>query len=93
MYSGLFFKSTLESLGPNSRQAGLIEGAYRSLTRLTNAKPVAGRFSSTGFLKFVDCSGSNGEPLRALRTIQIPHRNLGRPRRIEPPGYPQKTNN
>ncbi len=55
-----WFRTTLESLGPNSRQAGLIESACRSPTRLTDASASSRAVFSESDRRFVDCSGSKG---------------------------------
>ncbi len=61
---------TLESLGPNYRQAGLMERAFRSPTRLTdtsaNSRVV---FNERLELRLEDCNGSNGGLFRDLSTV------------------------
>ncbi len=85
---------TLESLGPNSRQAGLIESACRSPTRLTDASASSRAVFSESDRRFVDCSGSNGGPFKALSTVgRSSCRDSKGPRWIQPPGSLQKTDN
>ncbi len=59
----------LESLGPNSRQAGLTERAYSSPTRLTDASANSRAVFNESTLRLEDCTGSNGGPFRALSTV------------------------
>ncbi len=60
---------TLKSLGPNSRQAGLMEMACRSPTRLTGASANSRAVFNESDLRLVDCNGSNGGPFKALSTV------------------------
>ncbi len=60
---------TLESLGPNSRQAGLTERACRSPTRLTDASANSRVVLNESDLRLVDCNGSNGGPFKALSMV------------------------
>ncbi len=69
MYITLGFRTTLESLGPNSRQAGLMERACRSPTCLTDANANSRAVFSESTLRLEDCNGSNGGPFRALITV------------------------
>ncbi len=59
----------MESLGPNSRQAGLTERACRSPTRLTDASANSRAVLNECDLRLVDCNGSNGGPFKALSTV------------------------
>ncbi len=63
---------TLKSLGPNSRQAGLMEMACRSPTRLTGASANSRAVFNESDLRLVDCNGSNGGPFKALSTVGNP---------------------
>ncbi len=69
MYITLGFRTTLESLGSNSRQAGLMERACRSPTRFTDANANSRAVFSESTLRLEDCNGSNGGPFRALSTV------------------------
>ncbi len=66
---GVGFRITLESLGPNSRQAGLMERTCRSPTRLTNASVSSRPFFNESSLRLMDCNGTNGGPFRAFSTV------------------------
>ncbi len=55
------FRTTLESLGPNSRQAGLMERACRS--------PTCREVFTESTLRLKDCNGSNMGPFRAIGTV------------------------
>ncbi len=69
-WSGVLgFRTTLESLGPNSRQAGLMERACRSPTRFTVANDNSRAVLYERDLRLVDCNGSNGGHLKALSTV------------------------
>ncbi len=59
----------MESLGPNSRQAGLTERACRSPTRLTDASANSRAVFNESTLRLEDCNGSNGGHFRALSTV------------------------
>ncbi len=61
--------TTLESLGPNFRQAVLIERACRSPTHLTDATAGSRAFFYKSALRLVDCNGSNGGPFRAFSMV------------------------
>ncbi len=60
---------TLESLGLNSRQAGLMERACRSPSRLTDGSASSRAVFNESALWLVDCNGSNGGPFRAFSTV------------------------
>ncbi len=60
---------TLESLSPNSRQAGLMDRACRSPTRLTDTSASRRVVFNESALRLVDCNGSNGGPFRALSMV------------------------
>ncbi len=59
----------MESLGPNSRQAGLMERVCRSPTHLTDASVNNRAVLNKRALRLVDCNGSNGGPFKALSTV------------------------
>ncbi len=59
----------MESLDPNSRQAGLMERACRSPTRLTDASANSRVVLNESDLRLVDCNGSNGGLFKALSTV------------------------
>ncbi len=63
------FRTTLESLGPNSRQTGLAERACRSPIRLTDASANSMAVFNESALRLEDCNDSNGGPSRILSTI------------------------
>ncbi len=63
----------MESLGPNSRQAGLTERACRSPTRLTDASANSRAVFNESTLRLEDCNGSNGGPFRGLSTVGKSH--------------------
>ncbi len=65
----LGFRTTLESLGRNSRQAGFMERACRSPTCLTDANANSRAVFSESTLMLEDCNGSNGGPFRALDVL------------------------
>lgn len=79
---------TLESVGPNSMQAGLTESACRSPTHLIDANASSSAVSNDRDFKFADCSGSKREPLKALATVGRSHvgtmRNRGGLSLLEP---------
>ncbi len=60
---------TLESLGPNSRQAGLMERACKSPTRFTVANANSRKVLNERDLRLVDYNGSNGGHFKALSTV------------------------
>ncbi len=60
---------TLESLGPNSRQVGLMERAYRAATRLTDGSANSRVVFNESTLRLEDCNDSNGGPFRALSMV------------------------
>ncbi len=60
---------TLESLGPDYRQARLMERAFRSPTRLTDASANSRVVFNESTLRLEDCNGSNGGLFRALSTV------------------------
>ncbi len=65
----------MESLGPNSRKAGLMERAWRSPTRLTDASANSRAVLNESALRLVDCNGSNGglsRPLVWLVNLYLP---------------------
>ncbi len=64
------FRTTLD---PNSRQAGLVESACRSPTRLTDASASSRAVFSESDRRSVDCSGSKGGPFKALSTVGRSH--------------------
>ncbi len=65
----LGFRTTLESLGPNSRQAGLMERACKSPTRFTVANANSRKVLNERDLRLVDYNGSNGGHFKALSTV------------------------
>ncbi len=69
----LGFRTTLESLGPNSRQAGLTERACRSPTRLTDASANSRAIFNESTLRLEDYNGLNGGLFRALSTVGKSH--------------------
>ncbi len=68
-WPSLGFRTTLESLGPNSRQAGLTEGASMSPTCLTDPSANSRAVFKESNLRLEDCNGSNGGPFRALSMV------------------------
>ncbi len=60
---------TLKSLGPNSRQAGLMERTCRSPTHFTDASANGRAVFNKSALRLVDCNGSNKGPFRAFITV------------------------
>ncbi len=72
MQPSLGFRMTLESLGPNSRQAGLMERACRSPTHLTDASANSRAVFNESTLRLEDYNGSNGGHFRALSTVGKP---------------------
>ncbi len=60
---------TLELLGLNSRQAGLMERVCRSSTHLTDASVNSRALLNESDQKLVDCNGSNWGPFKALSTV------------------------
>ncbi len=60
---------TLESLGPNSRQAWLTERACRSPTHLTDTSANSRVVLNESELRLVDCNGSNRRPFKVLSTV------------------------
>ncbi|XP_016409014.1 E3 ubiquitin-protein ligase LRSAM1-like [Sinocyclocheilus rhinocerous] len=66
-------RTTLESLGPNSRQAGLIESACMQVPRFTDASARSRAAFSDSDLMLADCSGSNAGPFRVLSTVGRSH--------------------
>ncbi len=60
----------MESLDPNSRQAGLTKKrACRSPTRLTDASANSRAVFNESTLRLEDCNGSNRGHFRALSTV------------------------
>ncbi len=59
----------MESLGPNSREAGLMERACRSPTWLTDASANSRAVLNESTLRLDNHNGSNGGPFRALNTV------------------------
>ncbi len=63
---------TLESLSPNSRQAGLMERACRSPTRLTDASDNSRAVLNKSDLRQVDCNVQTGGLSRPLVRLVSP---------------------
>ncbi len=59
----------MESLGPNSRQAGVTERACRSPTHSTVISASSRAVFNESVWRLEDCNGSNGGPFRALSTV------------------------
>ncbi len=84
----------MELLGPNLRQAGLIERACKSPTCLTDASASSRAVLGYSVFKLADCSGSKGGAFEGSQDRwQIPCRDREGSGRMEPPGTPQEMDN
>ncbi len=59
----------MASLGPNSRQAGLMDRACESPTHLIDDNASSRTVFNESALRLVDCNGSNRGTFRALSTV------------------------
>ncbi len=84
--TSLGFRTTLESLDPDSRQTGLTERTCRSPTRLTNASANTRGVFNKSTLRLEDCNVQTGALLGPLVQLVSPKVELYEDAGIHSPG-------